>query len=155
MAYPESARSKPEEEPETIIADRRWRVRFIEHLSTTSNVTQSAAKAGITASRAYKLRRSDPDFARQWAAALSEGYLHLEMEIIRRLRDGDFKTGESDKFDFPSAIRLLSAHRDAVARGQSQVRDVSAAEVRASIDRKIEEIRRRMEREKARQGQAG
>ena len=39
----------------------------------TSNVTASAAKARITQSHVYKTRRSDPDFARRWQAALCEG----------------------------------------------------------------------------------
>jgi hypothetical protein len=76
--------------------------------------------------------------------ALAEGYSHLEMEVLRRLREGDFKTGDGEKFDFANAIRLLAAHRDSAANGQSRERDVSAEEVRASIDSKIEEIRRRM-----------
>ena len=38
-------------------------------------------------------------------------------------------------------------YRDNAARGASEVRDVSPAEVRASIDRKIEDIRRRIARQ--------
>ena len=129
--------------------NKQWRAAFLDHLAESSNVTGSAEKAGISASRAYKVRREDPEFARQWLVALAEGYLHLEMEVVRRLRDGDFKINDDGKFDFANAIRLLAAHRDTAARGQSQVRDVSAAEVRASIDRKIEDIRRRVARQKA------
>lgn len=131
-------------------ADRHWRTRFLENLAASSNVRHAAEQAGITPTRAYKLRRDDAEFARQWLAALAEGYLHLEMDVVRRLREGDLRTADNEKFDFPNAIRLLAAHRDSAARGNSQVRDVSAAEVRASIDRKIEDIRRRMERDKAR-----
>ncbi|WP_081095197.1 hypothetical protein [Erythrobacter donghaensis] len=141
-------------EPDQI--SRRWRVVFLDHLAESSNVTASAAKAGISVSRVYKVRREETEFARQWLAALAEGYLHLELEVVRRLREGDFKAGEDGKFDFANAIRLLAAHRDNAARGASQVRDVSAAEVRASIDRKIDDIRRRIARQKAaaeRQGQ--
>ena len=128
--------------------DRHWRTRFLDHLAETSNVTQSAFAAGVNASRAYRARRAEPDFARQWLAALAEGYLHLEMEVVRRLRDGDMRDGEGEKFDFANAIRLLIAHRDAATHAPTRERDVSAAEVRASIDRKIEEIRRRMARDK-------
>ncbi len=129
------------------LTNRHWRVRFLDCLAESSNVAKSARYANISASRAYKLRRADPEFARQWLAALAEGYLHLEMEVVRRLREGDFKTGDSEKFDFANAIRLLTAHRDTAANSQSRSRDVSPAEVRASIDRKIEEIRRRVARE--------
>jgi len=128
--------------------DRHWRTRFLDRLAESSNVTRSAEHAGIEISRAYRLRRAEPDFARQWQTALAEGYSHLEMEVLRRLREGDFKTADGEKFDFANAIRLLAAHRDSAASGQSHGRDVSPAEVRASIDRKIEEIRRRMAKEK-------
>lgn len=129
--------------------NNNWRRLFLDHLAESSNVTASAEKAGISVSRAYKVRREEIEFARQWLGALAEGYLHLELEVVRRLREGDFKVGEDGKFDFANAIRLLAAHRDSAARIASQVRDVSAAEVRASIDRKIEDIRRRIAREKA------
>lgn len=129
--------------------NNNWRRLFLDHLAESSNVTASAQKAGISPSRAYKVRREEEDFARAWLAALGEGYLHLEMEVVRRLRDGDVKTADDGKFDFANAIRLLAAHRDTAARGASDVRDVSAEEVRASIDRKIEDIRRRIARQKA------
>jgi hypothetical protein len=135
-------------EGEAAQISRKWRVVFLDHLAATSNVTESAAKAGISTSRAYKVRREELAFARQWLAALSEGYTHLEMEVLRRLREGDFKTADGEKFDFANAICLLAAHRDTAASSQSKARDVSADEVRASIDRKIEEIRRRIAREK-------
>jgi hypothetical protein len=134
--------------------DRNWRGRFLDHLAETSNVTRSAEHAGVDVSRVYRLRRAQPDFARQWQVALSEGYSHLEMEVLRRLREGNFKTTDNEKFDFANAIRLLAAHRDSATVGQSRERDVSAAEVRASIDRKIEEIRHRMSKAKAGEQQA-
>lgn len=135
-------------EGEAAQISKKWRVVFLDHLAETSNVTESAAKAGISTSRAYKVRREELAFARQWLAALSEGYTHLELEVLRRLREGDFKTGDGEKFDFANAIRLLAAHRDTAASSQSKARDVSADEVRTSIDRKIEEIRRRIAKEK-------
>ena len=130
--------------------DRHWRKRFLDHLAESSNVTKSAEAAGTTASHVYQTRRADPDFARQWLAALWEGYVHLEMEVLRRLRDGDNSAGEKDKYDFANAIRLLNAHRENAARAQAEQRNVSAAEIRASIDRKVEAIRLQVQREKAR-----
>ncbi|MEM7667075.1 MAG: hypothetical protein AAF250_14550, partial [Pseudomonadota bacterium] len=55
------------------------------------------------------------------------------------------------KYDFANAIRLLNAHRDNAARAQAQQRNVSAAEVRASIDRKIAAIRTQVREEKHRE----
>lgn len=125
-----------------------WEPDFLAHLAETSNVTKSADFAKVQTSTVYRARREDPDFAQKWLAALWEGYVHLEMEVLRRLRDGDQKTSDSDKYDFSNAIRLLAAHRDNAARAQAAQRSVSAAEIRASIDRKVEGIRRQVKAER-------
>lgn len=130
---------------------RHWQKHFLDHLAESSNVTESAKAAGINPSRAYLVRRQDADFASKWLIALAEGYLHLEMEVLRRLREGDQQTPEKDKYDFANAIRLLAAHRDNAARAQAHQRNVSAAEVRASIDRKIDQIRSQVQAERARE----
>lgn len=127
---------------------REERGLFLDFLAESSNVSESARRAGINPSRAYKIRREEPAFARQWLAALWEGYMHLEMEVLRRLREGDHSAGEKEKYDFANAIRLLNAHRDNAARAQAEQRNVSAADVRASIDRKVEAIRLQVQREK-------
>ena len=132
--------------------NRHWRGLFLDYLAESSNVSESARKANISVSRAYKVRRSEPEFARQWLAALYEGYLHLEMEVVRRLRDGDQQTNSSDKYDFANAIRLLAAHRENAARAEASERNVSAAQVRASIDRKVQAIRQQLNAEKERKG---
>ena len=124
-----------------------WRKSFLAHLAESSNVSESARVAGVPVTSAYKLRRENSEFARAWLAALWEGYVHLEMEVLRRLRDGDQKAGNSDKYDFANAIRLLNAHRENAARAQAEQRNVSAAEIRASIDRKVEDIRLRIKQE--------
>lgn len=128
--------------------NRHWRGLFLDYLAESSNVSESARRAGINPSRAYKVRREEPEFARQWLAALWEGYGHLEMEVLRRLREGDNSAGEKDKYDFANAIRLLNAHRENAARAHAEQRNVSAAEIRASIDRKVEAIRLQLQSEK-------
>lgn len=146
------ARTRIKSDPETNVATRpcrRWQQRFLASLAESSNVSQSAAKARVSASKAYKARREDPEFARQWLAALWEGYTHLEMEVLRRLRDGDQQTDANDKYDFANAIRLLNAHRETAARAQAEQRSVSAAEIRASIDRKVEAIRQQVRKDRA------
>lgn len=127
---------------------RHWQKHFLDHLAESSNITESARMAGINPSRAYLVRRQDAAFARQWQAALWEGYLHLELEVLRRLREGDQTTATSDKYDFANAIRLLTAHRENAAKAQAAQRNVSAAEVRASIDRKVEAIRQQVREER-------
>ncbi|MBV7258397.1 hypothetical protein KCG46_02265 [Erythrobacter sp. WH158] len=132
--------------------NRHWRSLFLDYLAESSNVSESARKANINPSRAYKVRREEPEFARQWLAALWEGYIHLEMEVLRRLREGDQQTEDSDKYDFANAIRLLNVHRENAIRAQAEQRNVSAAEIRASIDRKVERIRLKVKAEKQRAG---
>lgn len=141
---PQSGTAKAHDSP------ANWRTAFLAALAESSNVKQSALEAGVDPSTAYKLRRNDPEFARLWLEALWEGYLHLEMEVLRRLRASDLQTDAAGKFDFANAIRLLNAHRENAARAQAEQRNVSAAEVRASIDRKIEAIRLQVQREKRR-----
>jgi len=152
MATPSKRYKIPDEykQGEETGLNRHWKERFLDYLAESSNVSQSAERAKINPSRAYKLRRDDPEFARAWLAALYEGYSHLEMEVLRRLRDGDQQTSSNEKYDFANAIRLLAAHRDNAARAQAEQRNVSAAEVRASIDRKVDAIRKQVREEKAR-----
>lgn len=135
--------------------NKNWRRLFLDHLAESSNVTESAAKAGISPGRAYKVRREEPEFARQWLAALWEGYTHLEIEVVRRLRQGDQSTTDSGRYDFANAIRLLAAHGDTASKAMAQQRNVSAMEVRASIDRKVEEIRLRIRRDRERTENGG
>ena len=123
---------------------------FLDLLGESSNVSKSAEGAGIATGKVYKMRREDPEFARQWLAALWEGYTHLEMEVLRRLREGDLQAEDGSKYDFANSIRLLTAHRENAAKAQSVQRNVTAAEVRASIDRKVEAIRKQISSDKKR-----
>ena len=128
-----------------------WRNDFLAQLAETSNITKAAEHARVSTARAYKTRREVPEFARQWREALLEGYEHLELETLRRLREGT--CAEGPKFDISNALRLLMMHREYVSRAQAEQRNVSAAEVRASIDRKVKAIRAQVEAEKKRKGQ--
>lgn len=138
------------------VPSAQWRKRFLETLASTSNVSAAAKAARVGIARAYRTRREEPDFAQGWRAAIAEGYVNLELEVIRRLREGDLKTDKGDKFDFANAIRLIAANRAAAGRtGAGGGRNVSIAEVRASIDRKIEALQRRVARQKAARGGTG
>lgn len=119
--------------------DKHWRTYFLAELVETSNVSASAEKAKISTSRAYKVRREDPAFAAQWRAALCEGYENLEMELLGYLRKPD----AVHKMDVANAIRLLSHHRECVARERAIADNRSEAEVLESIDAMIDEMRER------------
>lgn len=121
--------------------NRHWVGLFLDTLAETSNVTVSCQMAGCSPSRAYKRRREDEVFRRRWGEALLEGYEHLEMETLHRLR---FGTGADDrKFDIPNALRLLAAHTETVAREKARRGKRDKAAVLASLMGKLDAIRQR------------
>ena len=130
----------------------RWRTPFLAALAETSNVSASAAAAGTDAPTAYTARRDDQDFARKWHAALVEGYEHLEMELLSRLRAGEAKDGR--KFDNGAALRLLALHRDTMAQEHAQRRNMDAARARQIIDAKLEELRQKVIARREAEGQS-
>jgi len=101
--------------------EKRWRRAFLGALAATSNVSASAKAANVPPSRAYEARRRDPQFYRDWQEALCEGYEHLEMALLQRLREGEIKPASGAKrgtrvFDNATALRLLVVHRESVSR---------------------------------------
>ena len=127
----------------------QWRKDFLAELARTSNVTASARKAGITVSTAYKTRRSETRFAREWFEALCEGYDNLEMDLLHRLREGELEGSTAKpkarrKYDNATAFRLLAAHRAAVVRQRSRREDQDEEAVYASITAKLETMRQRL-----------
>lgn len=139
------AKSAPRKKKPTFA---QWSKVFLAELATSSNVTASATKAKVCKSQAYEARRNRPDFNRAWQQALCEGYDHLEMELLQRLRTGEIKPAVGAKrgvrtYENATALRLLAAHKDSAAR-QRAIRDnEDVAAIRLSIDAKLEEMRAR------------
>lgn len=127
----------------------RWSKLFLSELAATSNVSAAARKAGVATTTAYDARRVDPEFHRRWQEALSEGYDHLEMTLLQRLREGEVKPAAGAKrgtrqFDNGTALRLLVAHRESVARQRAVRGNEDAAAIVLTINAKLERMRRRM-----------
>lgn len=118
---------------------RHWRAYFLAALVETSNITKAAAAAGITPSRAYRVRQDDPEFRALWMGALAEGYHNLEMELLGYLRD----PRPDYKMDVANALRLLDRHRHLVAQQRALEDNRDEAEVLASINAMIDEMRER------------
>ena len=126
----------------------KWSKLFLGELAATSNVTAAAHKANVNKAAAYDARRVNPEFNRAWQRALCEGYDHLEMELLRRLRDGEIKPAAGAKkgsrtFDNATALRLLAAHRDAAARQRAIHSNEDSEAIIQSINAKLEAIRQR------------
>jgi len=129
--------------------------RFIANLGETSNVAAACAAAGMTSGQVYRLRRSDPAFARRWFDALAEGYDNLEMELLGRLRAGETPDAGSGagagagarvgagkvRFDTATAFRCLAAHRENVAREKGRRTLAEEVATIESINRKIDRLR--------------
>ncbi len=119
---------------------------FLEALAESSNVRAAAAAADLDTASVYRLRRTDPDFARHWYAALAEGYDNLEMELLAHLRSGGENPqdpGSVRKFDTAAALRSLAAHRESVAREKGRRALADEAATIASINEKIDKLRLR------------
>lgn len=121
--------------------DRHWRSLFLDTLAETSNVTAAAKAAGASTSRAYKTKKQDKHFRRQWNEALLEGYEHLEMETLERLRFG-IENGDR-KFDIANALRLLAMHRDTVAHERAKQSQLDEESVLETLNAKIDAMRKR------------
>lgn len=118
-----------------------WKSVFLRTLAETSNVSKAADAAGAKPFYVYRVRRADAEFRQQWSAALLEGYEHLEMETLERLR---FGIGAGDtKVDIPNALRLLTAHREAAAKEKARRDKRDEASVLASLNAKIDRMRER------------
>lgn len=129
--------------------DKKRIERFLAELAATSNVAAAAAAADFAVSNVYRLRRTDPDFARRWYAALSEGYDNLEMELLQHLRGLDAGASEAlaeakqRKFDVATALRCLTAHRENVAREKGRRTLADEVATIAAINAKIDAMRTR------------
>lgn len=144
MADPKTAKRAPSEAARF----KQWSKPFLAELAATSNVSAAARKAAVSTSVAYEARRHNAEFNRAWQRALCEGYDHLEMELLRRLRDGEVKPAPGARrgvraFDNATALRLLGAHREAAGRQRAVRSNEDAESIIHSINAKLEKIRQR------------
>lgn len=126
----------------------KWAKPFLAELAVTSNVSAAARKAKVASTTVYDARRASAEFNRKWLQALCEGYDHLELELLLRLRTGELKPAAGAKrgtrsFDNGTALRLLIAHRQSAARQRAIRDDQDSETILASINAKLEKMRER------------
>lgn len=68
--------------------ENKQRADFLEALSETGNVTESAKMANVSRRTIYNWRAADEDFAKAWNDAAELGCDALEDEATRRAKDG-------------------------------------------------------------------
>ncbi|PIW54938.1 MAG: hypothetical protein COW16_08485 [Sphingomonadales bacterium CG12_big_fil_rev_8_21_14_0_65_65_10] len=132
-----AAKCRAAKQGEVLPMAYHWERDFMQALAETSNVSAAAARAMVSTREVYDERRRNSAFAAKWRAALYEGYCNLEMEVLGYLRDPAPKR----KMDVANALRLLAAHKESIAKEGAQRANVSAAEVRASIERRVQKLR--------------
>jgi hypothetical protein len=122
---------------------------FLDHLAASCNVLASCEAAGFCNTTVYKRRREDAAFAQRWQAALEQGYLRIEMALVRRANEA--LEGFAPDADTPipvmtveQAIKVLDRHRATVNGGPPSrrrwTRPRTLDEVSDSILRKLEAI---------------
>ncbi|PHR13576.1 MAG: hypothetical protein COA41_17935 [Sphingopyxis sp.] len=134
------------------VCDDRRKVKFLSKLATSSHVANSAAAAGVAVSTVYKWRERDPEFFRAWMQALAAGYELLEMDLLDRARNGVekpvFHEGKQvamvRQFRDGIGVKLLLAHKEMVALARVAEGQINPEEVRASLDRKLADMREKL-----------
>jgi hypothetical protein len=140
------------------VYDDRRKVRFLKNLAISSHVANSAAAAGVGVSTVYSWRERDPEFFREWMRALAAGYELLEMDLLDRARNGVekpvFHEGKQvatvRQYHDGIGVKLLLAHKQMVALVRAVEGQVNPEEVRASLDRKLADMRAKLLRQQAR-----
>jgi len=64
------------------------REQFLDELRRIPNVVRACRAIGISRARMYEVYQAEPDFAKQWDAALKEGVESIEAEMHRRAFEG-------------------------------------------------------------------
>lgn len=112
------------------------RAAFLTELAMSCNVRRAHSVAEMAQGSAYRLRRRDPLFARQWQEALELGYDRLEMALVRRaletvdeLTIDDESREPVEKMSVAQAMALLRQHRASVRRGGAVGRRSQPCEV--------------------------
>ena len=122
---------------------------FLDQLAASCNVLAACEAAGFCNTTVYKRRREDAGFARRWQAALEQGYVRIEMALVRRAADALEGLAPDPDTPIPTmtveqAIKVLDRHRAAV-KGEARskrnwTRPRTLDEVSESILRKLEAI---------------
>jgi hypothetical protein len=131
------------------------KLRFIEALCLSANVSASAQAAGVRRRSAYRWREEDPEFAEAWTEAIETATDALELEVRRRAvegvqeyvigRDGPVKDEHGQplmqrRYSDGLLMFFLKAHRPERYRERSTV-DLN---VQGDLAAAIEEGRRRV-----------
>ena len=134
----------------------RWSAKreaaFLAALAESSNVAMSLRTSGLGETAVYRRRAHYAEFAAKWSAALREGYLKLEGEMLGRALAGVEKPvwhggkqiGTVTEYNDRTALALLNAHRASVIGTRDAPATVPIEELRTRLKARLGEMNRRM-----------
>ena len=131
--------------------------KFFEVLTATCNVAAACRAAKVSRSTVDRHRQQSAAFRARWAAAVREAYAALELMLIERSMNGTVKTvtkadGSKETIhEYPNALalQLLRLHRATAAEAEAEHEEEDVEEVRRRLDRRLERLRIRLDREEA------
>lgn len=90
---------------------------FLTTLSLTCNVTQASRTVGKSPQGAYRLRRREATFRRDWRRALAEGYARLEVEMLERalIAEDRVRGALTEAATNREALKVLNEHPQRVS----------------------------------------
>jgi hypothetical protein len=132
------------------------RTAFLTELAYSCNVSRAHKAAEMGERGAYSLRHRDPEFARQWQAALELGYERLATALARRALEvlGELELDERQEplepMTVAQAIDVMNLHRRSIQQGRGHQRQshhvATQAETDAVLLKRIEMVERQRAR---------
>ena len=126
---------------------------FFRELAELCNVAAAARLAGFEDGEpAYKEKAKNPAFRARYEAAVAEGYLRLELEMLERSRFGEDRPKDAGKSgerlrQVPTALALslLRLHNGKVkGTAPTARRPMRGAKLRDELEARLSEINRRL-----------
>jgi hypothetical protein len=127
---------------------------FFATLTETCNVVRAAKAAGISRDWAYRRRKRDASFRRNWAEAVREGYARLELVLLERAIKGTPKLVKTARgtdrvmreYSPALAVALLRRHAETADSASYDPAQEELAEIRERILERLDRIRVREKR---------
>ena len=113
---------------------------FLRTLAETVNVSNAVRASGLSSASVYRRRDTVDTFREAWAAALRQGYVRLETEMLGRALNGvrkpvwyaGKKVGSVLEYSDRLALSLLTRHADGKAP-RAEPQDAEETDARAAL----------------------
>ena len=138
-------------------AERDWSkakaAAFLTVLAETCNVSEACRESGVSATVAYRRRRTDAAFRAAWLETLGTAYQRLELVLLERAFVGTDKVitrrdGSEERMTEYSnhlGLTLLKMHRDTAIEAAPENEPDNMDEIRERLFNKLERLRKREE----------